>query len=56
MKITWKWILYVLLAFLGNGACSTVQVLQQRTFAGAYKNELMIMALLIVSAAIGFFV
>ena len=51
-KITWKWILYVLLAFLGNGACSTVQVLQQRTFAGAYKNELMIMALLIVSATL----
>jgi multidrug transporter EmrE-like cation transporter len=38
----------VLFAFIGNGACSTVQKLQQIASGGRYKNEMMILALLIV--------
>ena len=48
IKFNAKWIAFVILAFLGNGLCSTVQTLQQRTFVGGYKNEFMIVALLMV--------
>ena len=48
IKITPKWLLYVFLAFVGNGMCSTVQKMQQVAFDGAYKNEFMIIALLSV--------
>ena len=44
-SFTPKWILYVLLAFLGNGMCSVIQKMQQVAFSGAYKNEFMILAL-----------
>lgn len=47
-KITLKWIVYVLLAFLGNGVCTVVQNLQQREFSGLYKSEFMIAALITV--------
>lgn len=43
-----RWFLFVALSFLGNGICSTVQTVQQKTFDGQYKSEMMIMALLIV--------
>lgn len=46
-KITLKWGIYVLLAFLGNGGCSTVQKIQQINCNGAYKSEFMIIALII---------
>ena len=45
IKITPKWILFVVLGFVGNGVCSAVQALQQRAFGGLYKSELMIIAL-----------
>ncbi|MBQ8605574.1 MAG: EamA family transporter [Clostridia bacterium] len=51
-KFTLKWIVYVLLAFIGNGMCSTVQTYQQHVFDGKYKSELMIIALLTVSAVL----
>ena len=47
--ITFKWVVYVLLAFLGNGLCSVVQKMKQVKFDGAYKNEFMIIALAIVA-------
>ena len=47
-KITLKWGICVLFAFIGNGACSTVQNLQQIASGGRYKNEMMIIALLVV--------
>lgn len=47
-KITLKWIIYVALAFVSNGACSISQKVQQVNFNGAYKNEFMIVALVIV--------
>lgn len=43
-----KWLIFVLLAFLGNGLCSVAQTMQQKQFDGQYKNEFMITALLIV--------
>lgn len=46
--ISWKWVLFVSLAFLGNGGCSIAQAMQQRAFSGAYKSEFMIVALLFV--------
>ena len=42
-----KWIIFLIIAFVGNGMCSTVQKMQQIAFDEAYKNEFMIMALLI---------
>ena len=46
-KISSKWIICVILSFVGNGACSTVQKVQQLAFEGCYKIELMIVALAI---------
>lgn len=51
--ITLKWTIYALLAFLGNGACSTIQKMHQMRFDGAYKNEYMILALIISAAILG---
>lgn len=45
-KITLKWIVFVAVTFVSNGAASIIQNIQQRTFAGAYKSEFMIVALL----------
>lgn len=47
-KSNLKWIVFVTLAFLGNGICSTVQMTQQKKFDGEYKNEMMIIALFAV--------
>lgn len=44
-KITLKWAIFTLLAFIGNGGCSTVQKIQQVNQKGNYKNEFMIIAL-----------
>lgn len=44
------WLVYMVLYFVGNGMCSTVQKMQQVAFDGAYKNEFMILALALVSA------
>lgn len=54
-KITLKWVLYVVLAFVGNGMCSTVQKVQQINLAGQYKSEFMIVALIISAAAMAIF-
>ena len=47
--ITLKWLIYVLLAFIGNGMCTVSQKMQQVAFDGEYKNEFMILALAVVS-------
>lgn len=49
-RITPLWVLFAFLAFAGNGACSTVIMVQQKTFNGQYRSELMVIALLTVSA------
>lgn len=46
------WIVYVILAFISNGMCSTVQKMQQIRFDGGYKNEFMILALAAVTAVL----
>lgn len=51
-KITLKWLIYVAIAFLGNGFCSTVQKVQQLDFNGAYKAEFMTIALISVVAVL----
>ncbi len=51
-KITLKWVLFALIAFVGNGFCSVVQKEQQIKFDGLYKNEFMIIALLISAVAL----
>lgn len=50
IKFSPKWIVCVLLSFVGNGMCSVVQKMQQLAQNGAYKNEFMIVALVIVTA------
>ena len=58
IEIQPKWILFVSLSAIGNGMCSTVQKIQQVEFGGDYKNEFMIIALLMVCllfAVIAFF-
>jgi len=47
-RISLKWLLYVFLAFAGNGMCSTFQKMQQVAYNGACKNEFMVMALSMV--------
>lgn len=54
--IKFKWVIYVILAFVGNGMCSVFQKMQQVEFSGAYKNEFMIIALLVVTLLLGIFV
>jgi len=46
-KITFKWAVFTLLAFIGNGFCSTVQKIQVENQKGNYKNEFMVIALII---------
>lgn len=48
-KISFKWIIFVILSFVGNGVCTVVQKMQQVSSNGAYKNEFMIVALAIVT-------
>lgn len=54
--LTPKWIVCVFLAFVGNGMCSVVQKMQQIAFNGDYKNEFMILALVMVVILLSVFV
>lgn len=54
LKISVRWVVAVALAFLGNGVCSAVQNASLRRFDGAYKNEFMIVSLLVVSVILFF--
>ncbi len=47
-KITLKWIIFALLAFIGNGMCSTVQTAKQDFYGNDGNNVFMIVALAIV--------
>ncbi len=47
--ISLKWVICVTLSFIGNGMCSVVQKMQQVASGGAYKNEFMIIALIMVA-------
>lgn len=50
--ITLKWVIFVFLAFLGNGFCTIAQKMEQVAFDGAYKNEFMIVALAMVAVVL----
>lgn len=51
-EVSLSWVIWILIAFWGDGLCSTIQKMQQLHFNGLYKNLLMIYALIILS--IGF--
>lgn len=53
LEISPKWFMFVLLAFLGNGLCSTVQRMQQIAFEFTYSIEFMIAALAILTLFLG---
>ena len=50
-KINTKWVISVIFAFLGNGFCTIFQNMQQVRFDGGFKNEFMIIALIITAIA-----
>ena len=49
-KVTVKWLIFVLLAFFGNGMCSVVQTAKQDFYGNDSNNVFMIVALAIVVA------
>lgn len=49
-RFSFKWIVFVLLSFFGNGMCTVVQNMQQRAFNGAFKSEFMIVSYAMVTA------
>ncbi len=57
-KITKKWLVFVSLAFVCNGLCSTIQNSQQIKFNGLYKSEFMftvylsVMVVMLISSLI----
>lgn len=51
-KISFKWIVFVSLNFIGNGLCALVQTKQQRDFNGELGNDMMISALLVEAVLI----
>lgn len=48
ISINIKWVVCAFLAFLGNGFCSVIQQIQQKTFDGKFKSEFMISAFVII--------
>ncbi|MBQ8526718.1 MAG: hypothetical protein IJ460_08395 [Clostridia bacterium] len=54
-KITFTWGVYAFLSFVGNGACSVIQKMQQIDCSGMYKNEFMIAALAITAIVLMLF-
>lgn len=48
-KISFKWVVFILLAFIGNGGCSITQKQQQLDFNGQYKNEFMVVAMAVAT-------
>ena len=43
--VSWKWLFYVVLAFVGNAGCSIVQRTQQVQYDGKHGNMLMLFAM-----------
>ena len=54
-RLTFRWAVYTALAFLGNGSCSTVQKIQIVSQNGEFKNEFMVISLIISFLVIMFF-
>ena len=49
IRITLRWSVCLLIAFVGSGFCSITQTMQQNHFDGGYKSEFMILPLLLFS-------
>ena len=49
-KFSIKWLVCVMVAFLGNGVCSIMQNMQKRALGDSYTHEFMIIALAAASA------
>lgn len=47
-KVSMKWVVTIIVAFFGNGMCSVIQNVQQVNFNGGYKNEYMVLSLIVV--------
>ena len=52
-KISWKWLVFCLISFVGNTGCTITQRMQQTQFNGQHGNMLMMFASL-CSALVGF--
>ena len=52
-KINWKWIVFALMAFVGNAGASITQRTQQTAFDGKYGNFLMVVATAIAALICG---
>ena len=48
-KISWQWIFWVSIIFIGNAACSIIQTTQQMNYNGAYINFVMLGAMFFAS-------
>jgi len=48
---SWKWLIYVVLAFVGNAGCSIVQRTQQVQYNGEYGNMMMFFATMLSALA-----
>jgi len=51
-KVSFRWAMYVLIAFFTNGMCSVIQNMQQRRFEGVHNGNFMIVALLLSAASL----
>ncbi len=51
--ITLRWVIFVWLAFLGNGLCTIVQKMATVRFGTRYSNEFMVAALLAITVGFG---
>ncbi len=49
VRPTLKWIIFLILSFVSNGACATVLKVQQVDFNGMYKSEFMIIGLAVTA-------
>ncbi|MBE7012140.1 MAG: hypothetical protein E7415_05655 [Ruminococcaceae bacterium] len=47
--VTKKWFFYIIIAFIGNGLCATIQKMYQLKSSGDFKSEFMIIALAIIA-------
>ena len=48
VKMSLKWAIFVLIALVTNGACSTIQPAQSKLFEGAYDSAFMVISLAVV--------
>ena len=51
--VSWKWVLFAALSFLGNGMCSVVQKMEGEALGSVYRDEFMIAALLMILPVFG---